>query len=396
MLVKLLEYVEIISGGTPKTTNSEYWNGDIPWLAIDDFRDVNKYVYETQKLITKKGLENSSTNILRYGDIIISARGTVGKIALIHHDMAFNQSCFGIRIKNKQILNSNFLFYYLKCNLQYILKKSQGAIFDSINLSTFDYIKVDLPPIEIQEKIASILTQIDDQIEQNNVMVKKLQVLSRAIFNRFFSDETNCVSLLDFPYTKILKPGISKFEGQKHYIATAEVGGDKVNFDAPLINYETRENRANMQPIKNSVWFAKMKNSVKHLYISKEDRLLLSDYILSTGFCGLECDDFAFEYMINYIILPYFENKKNILSHGATMKGVNNDDLKSMHIHLPSKERLVVFHSKTKEIHCQISRINQKTFELTKLKKNCYHYLSMVSLNSEKSHLGYEVGLSLS
>lgn len=177
------------------------------------------------------------------------------------------------------------------------------------------------------------------------------------------------VSLIDFPFAKILKPGITKFEGQKHYIATAEVEGDKVNYDAPLIDYETRENRANMQPVKNSVWFAKMKNSVKHLYISKEDSLLLSSYILSTGFCGLECDDIAFEYMINYINLPYFENKKNILSHGATMEGVNNDDLKSMHIHLPSNEKLIAFHSKTKNIHCQISIINQKTFELTKLKE---------------------------
>lgn len=177
------------------------------------------------------------------------------------------------------------------------------------------------------------------------------------------------VSLVDFPYAKILKPGIAKFEGQKHYIATAEVEGDKVNFDAPLIDYETRENRANMQPVKNSVWFAKLKNSVKHLYISKEDSLLLSNYILSTGFCGLECEDIAFEYMINYFNLPYFENKKNILSHGATMEGVNNDDLKSMHIHLPSKERLNAFHRKTKDIHCQISKINQKTFELTKIKE---------------------------
>lgn len=190
MLVSLLEYVEIMSGGTPKTKNAEYWNGDIPWLTIDDFRDVNKYVYMTQKAITKKGLDNSSTNILHYGDIIISARGTVGKIALIYHDMAFNQSCFGLHIKNKLILNPNFLFYYLKCNLQYILKKTQGAIFDSINLSTFNYIKVDLPSIETQEKLVSILTSIDNQIERNNSMVKKLQVLGKAIYSRNITSST--------------------------------------------------------------------------------------------------------------------------------------------------------------------------------------------------------------
>ena len=88
--------------------------------------------------------------------------------------------------------------------------------------------------------------------------------MSHAIFNKYFSYEANQISLIDFPYIEIIKPGINKFDGNKHYIATAEVEGDILNYNAPLIKYETRENRANMQPIKNSVWFAKMKNSIKH------------------------------------------------------------------------------------------------------------------------------------
>ena len=177
MLVKLLNYVEIISGGTPKTNVSAYWNGNIPWIAIDDFKETNKYIYETKKCITYDGLKNSNTNILRNKDIIISARGTVGKLALIHHDMAFNQSCFGIHIKDKLKLDPEYLFYYLKSNLIFILKKSQGAIFDSINLDSFKYIEIDLPPIIEQIKCTEILSSIDFQIERNNAMVKRLQVL---------------------------------------------------------------------------------------------------------------------------------------------------------------------------------------------------------------------------
>ena len=82
MLVKFLDYIDVISGGTPKTNVSEYWNGDIPWLSIDDFKMCNSYVYKTNKYITKAGIDNSSTNLLYKNDIIISARGTVGKIAL--------------------------------------------------------------------------------------------------------------------------------------------------------------------------------------------------------------------------------------------------------------------------------------------------------------------------
>lgn len=194
MLVKLLDCIEVISGGTPKTAIKEYWNGDIPWLTIDDFRDANKYVYKTQKSITIEGLENSSTNLLHKNDMIISARGTVGKLALIYRDMAFNQSCFGIRVKDKYLLNPEYLFYYLKCNLPYILKKSQGAIFDSINLNSFKYIDIILPNIDTQNKISSILRKLDSQIERNNAMIKKLQVLGKAIYSKNLS-QINYINL---------------------------------------------------------------------------------------------------------------------------------------------------------------------------------------------------------
>lgn len=193
--------------------------------------------------------------------------------------------------------------------------------------------------------------------------------MSQAIFNKYFANETHAVSFLEFPYIRTLKPGIFKFSGTKRYIATAEVDGDRINYNSPLIEYATRENRANMQPEKFTVWFAKMKNSIKHIYISKQDDLLIRDYIFSTGFCGIECDEIAFEYMINYLNLPYFEKEKDILSHGATMEGVNNEDLKSFKIHLPTKESLMLFHNRTKEIHCQISRINQMTYQLVCLKE---------------------------
>ena len=192
--------------------------------------------------------------------------------------------------------------------------------------------------------------------------------MSHSIFNRFFAGSTEIVSLVDFPYIEILKPGILPFEGTKHYIATAEVEDEKINLDAPLIEFATRENRANMQPLPNSVWFAKMKRSLKHIYVTSQDDYLINNYIFSTGFCGIKCDDFAFEYMINYLNLPYFEKEKDILSHGATMEGVNNEDLKSFKIHLPSRESLMQFHSKTKDIHCRIAKINEMTHQLTLIK----------------------------
>lgn len=192
--------------------------------------------------------------------------------------------------------------------------------------------------------------------------------MGQAIYTKFFSNENNFIPLLSFPYIKILKPGIKEFEGCKRYIATAEVEGEKLNYKAPIIEYDTRENRANMQPIINSVWFAKMKNSIKHIYISKVDDFLIDNFIFSTGFFGIKCDEVAFEYLLNYVNLPYFEKTKDIISHGATMEGINNEDLKSFKIQFPPKNQLESFHNKVKSIYYEISKINQSTYKLTLLK----------------------------
>ena len=110
MKYKLSEIMDIIGGGTPKTSKPEYWNGDIPWLSVKDFNNDYRYVYKTEKTITQDGLDNSSTKLLKRNDSIISARGTVGEMAMIPYPMAFNQSCYGLRAK-EGIVDEEYLYY---------------------------------------------------------------------------------------------------------------------------------------------------------------------------------------------------------------------------------------------------------------------------------------------
>jgi len=167
MRAKLSEIMELIGGGTPKTSVEEYWNGNIPWLSVKDFNNEYRYVYDTEKKITQKGLENSSTKLLVEGDIIISARGTVGELAMIPYEMAFNQSCYGIRAK-KDVVDNVFLYYLLKQNIYVLKKNTHGSVFDTITRETFDSIEVELPSLDVQRKIANILSDYDDKIELNN------------------------------------------------------------------------------------------------------------------------------------------------------------------------------------------------------------------------------------
>lgn len=185
MKYKLSDLVSIIGGGTPKTSKTEYWNGDIPWLSVKDFNNDFRYVYKTEKRITQLGLENSSTKILNKGDMIISARGTVGEIASIPYPMTFNQSCYGLRAKENMI-TSDFLYYLIKYNISILKNQTHGSVFDTITKSTFDEIWVDIPGIMMQDKIATILSIIDKKIELNYEINKNLIQQTQELFKAWF------------------------------------------------------------------------------------------------------------------------------------------------------------------------------------------------------------------
>ena len=163
---KLSSQISLIGGGTPKTSVPEYWNGEIPWLSVKDFNDDNRYVYKTEKYITQAGLEHSSTTLLQKDDIIISARGTVGEMAMIPFPMAFNQSCYGIRGKENN--DQTFTYYLIKNSVRKLKAITHGSVFDTITRETFDNIEVTIPPLTVQKKIAGILKSLDDKIELNN------------------------------------------------------------------------------------------------------------------------------------------------------------------------------------------------------------------------------------
>ena len=183
---KISDLIEIIGGGTPKTSIPEYWSGSIPWLSVKDFNTGYRYVYETEKTITEIGLNNSSTKLLKKDDLIISARGTVGALAQLGRPMAFNQSCYGLRAK--EMTTNDFVYYLLKNMIGNIQQNTHGSVFNTITRDTFGILKANLPPLEEQKAIAHILSTLDDKIEVNNQINKTLENMTQTIFKQWFVD----------------------------------------------------------------------------------------------------------------------------------------------------------------------------------------------------------------
>jgi len=151
--------VEIIGGGTPKTSVAEYWNGDIPWFSVVDAPNpTDIWVVGTEKTITRSGLDNSSTKMLPIGATIISARGTVGRIALVGAPMAMNQSCYGLRGKVGAL---GFYNYFATRELVEILQQyAHGCVFDTITQETLSTITVAVPPGELVDAFEKYMRPI--------------------------------------------------------------------------------------------------------------------------------------------------------------------------------------------------------------------------------------------
>ncbi len=187
--VKFTDVAEIISGGTPSKKVKEYWNGDIDWLTVNDFNNGLKFVREAKEKITQLGLKNSSTKILKKGQIIISARGTVGVIAMLDKDMAFNQSNYGINAKEGLSIN-NFLYYLLKYKIYELKRASYGAVFDTITKSTFENLEILIPEaLNEQKAIAGVLSSIDDKIDLLHRQNKTLEEMAQTLFRKWFIEE---------------------------------------------------------------------------------------------------------------------------------------------------------------------------------------------------------------
>lgn len=162
------ETINVIGGGTPKTSIAEYWGGDIPWFSVVDApAESDVFVIDTEKHITELGLNNSSTKLLPSGTTIISARGTVGRLALVGRDMAMNQSCYGLRGKYGDDYFTFFTTYRL---VEALKQRSHGSVFDTITRDTLAGVSVVYPDKTVvsafEDSVGSVMEKIKNNLQQ--------------------------------------------------------------------------------------------------------------------------------------------------------------------------------------------------------------------------------------
>lgn len=168
--------------------------------------------------------------------------------------------------------------------------------------------------------------------------------------------------------SKIIKSGINNFKDKKIYLATADVDDDIIINKDTLITKNDKPSRANMQPIENSIWFAKMKDSRKIIMVDKNSYDLINHTIFSTGFCGLECFKNSFYYLYSFILSKKFDTMKNTYCNGTTMQAINTKNIKQIKFVLPTANILNEYNELVKPLFDKINENKKEIEKLTKLR----------------------------
>ena len=186
-MAKLGEVCTIVSGSTPKTSVTSYWDGNIKWITPAELNEDTFYIMDSVRHITEEGKEKTGLSYLPTGTVILSSRAPIGKTAIAGCKMCCNQG-FKNLICSDAIYNE-YLYFFLKSKTDYLNSLGRGATFKEISKSIVENIEIPLPEVNQQKEIAEKFKKLEQLISLRKQQLAKLDELVKARFVEMFGDE---------------------------------------------------------------------------------------------------------------------------------------------------------------------------------------------------------------
>lgn len=177
---------KFLSGGTPSTKNKKYWGGKVHWITGANIR--NRLIDEGKTYITKKGLKNSSSNLVPAGNVILCTRTAVGNIGKNLIDIAISQDITGLILK-RNLVDVDY-FVWMMINFKYLLRLyQQGSTIKGITRNVLKNFEFPLPPLPEQKQIAAILISVDNKIQTEQSYKEQLEKLKKGLMQKLLTGE---------------------------------------------------------------------------------------------------------------------------------------------------------------------------------------------------------------
>lgn len=188
-MAKLGEVCTIVSGSTPKTSVTSYWDGNIKWITPAELNEDTFYIMDSVRHITEEGKEKTGLSYLPTGTVILSSRAPIGKTAIAGCKMCCNQG-FKNLICSDAIYNE-YLYFFLKSKTDYLNSLGRGATFKEISKSIVENIEIPLPEVNQQKEIAEKFKKLEQLISLRKQQLAKLDELVKAQFANTFENDAN-------------------------------------------------------------------------------------------------------------------------------------------------------------------------------------------------------------
>jgi len=181
---KLGEITTVIGGGTPSTYTPDYWNGVINWFTPTEI-GLNKYTYSSLRKITEEGLKKCSARILPKGTVLLTTRAGIGDASILMNEGCTNQG-FQSLVANDDI-SSEFLYYLVSTLKNVLIKNASGSTFLEISPNKIKQIDAKIPNLKEQTAIATILSDMDAEIEALEQTLDKYTMIKQGMMQQLLT-----------------------------------------------------------------------------------------------------------------------------------------------------------------------------------------------------------------
>ena len=252
-MAKLGEVCTIVSGSTPKTSVTSYWDGNIKWITPAELNEDTFYIMDSVRHITEEGKEKTGLSYLPTGTVILSSRAPIGKTAIAGCEMCCNQG-FKNLICSDAIYNE-YLYFFLKSKTDYLNSLGRGATFKEISKSIVENIEIPLPEVNQQKEIAEKFKKLEQLISLRKQQLAKLDELVKARFVEMFGsypENENAYPVVNV--SNIADVGVGVVIKPAQYYVTEECGikafrslniGEMYVKDSDWVYFSTEGNESN-------------------------------------------------------------------------------------------------------------------------------------------------------
>lgn len=336
-IVELSKFCNTGSGGTPSRKETEFYNGDIPWIKSGDLREST--VLEATEFITELAIQKSSAKIVPKGSILLAMYGaTVGRMAMLGIDAATNQAVCNI-IPDEKKAYTKYVYYALLNKVPEFLKNAVGGAQPNISQGIIRETKIPLPPLEEQKRIAAILDKANAIRCKRQQTVKLADEFLQAVFLDMFGDlvtidgyssaqKSKILEVLDYIDYRGKTPEKSDFGVTLITAKNVRKGfvDEEPREFIPEENYKSWMTRG--LPRENDVLFTTEAPLGNVALLGKYEKVVLGQRLIALRSKG----KLTHEYLMFLLLHPFIQSLINSRSSGSTVKGIRTKELYEIEI----------------------------------------------------------------